>query len=168
MPGAELRVRQREAPRVLGEPHRVGVRARRPSRGTVRIPAATNDPDSTLVARALANGIGLARQQRLVDLEPVGRRRPRRRPRSARRPARRSRRRGRPLRRATSRDLAVADDARLRRASGASSRSRVRLARSSCTMPIAAFADQHERRTARPGTGRPTRTITRASRRAAR
>ena len=66
--GAQLAVHQREAPRLLGQLRRVRVGAdlgdlARPA------PATTKLPDEQLVAGLLHDGIGLAGQQRLVDLE---------------------------------------------------------------------------------------------------
>ena len=143
--GAELRPREGEAARLLGQPHGVGVARRRRSRGSGAGPAATNEPDSTSSPGRLADGVGLAGEERLVDLE--------RRRRSSTSPStticvagaqRRARRRGRPR---PTRDLARRRRRGRRGPSGrvrTVSRSSVRFARSSCTMPIAVFAIEHE------------------------
>ena len=67
----ELRADQGEPPRLIGQPHRVGVG---PDGGGAVAPRAGHDERSRadLVPRGLADGIGLAGQQGLVHLEAVG------------------------------------------------------------------------------------------------
>ncbi len=132
------RARVAELARLAGQALGVGVAARRPRRGRRRSPRPRTSPPAAASPGAARDRLGLAGEDRLVDARgprcaPAGRRRPpgRRRPRPrGRRGRRRSRRpaRGRPSRTT----VAVG-------ATRAASRSRLRLARASCTIPMPAL-----------------------------
>ena len=121
----------------------VGVGARPRSPGSGPQPATTKLPDSTSSPASLSTGSALTGEQRLVDLEPVGRRARRRRTGSGRRCGARGGRRARPPR-PRSPSTAPSRTTRARGALSTASRSSVRLARSSWTMPMSDVGDEDD------------------------
>ena len=135
MPSIELGAHEREAPRPRSRA--CAAYASAPTRVAWNRPAPATAmlPDSTSSPSRLCDRIGLAGEQRLVDLEPVARLARCRRPAPGRRRAARTDRRAR-RRRPRPRAASPSRTTRALGAESTASRSRVRLARHSCTMPM--------------------------------